>query len=401
MIVSIPDTDYLSSELDPYSDASLLDPYPLHNELRELGPIVRLNKYGVWAMARHQDVYAMLNDWEAFCSDGGIGMANFHTEKPWRPPSLILEADPPLHTRSRAVLSRVLSTAALRRLRGTFEQHAINLVERLVELRRFDAIVDCAAAFPLQVFPDALGLVKEGRENLSPYGNAAFNANGPPNALFDSAIADAARVGPWILSQCMRESLSVDGLGAEVYTSVDTGEISREEAALLVRSLLTAGIDTTIHGIGNAIYAFSYHPEQWELLRATPALARQAFEEVLRFESPVQQFFRTTTRKVEIAGSTIGAEEKLLALFGAANRDPRAWNEPDTFDITRKPARNVAFGAGIHFCLGAMLARLEAEVLLTALARRVKTISPLGTPQRLLNNSLRGLTSLLVEVSTF
>ncbi len=389
-----------SSDADPFSDAMLLEPYALHASLRDLGPVVRLERYGVWAMARHADVYAMLNDWETYGSSAGVGMGNFHTEKPWRPPSLILEADPPLHTRTRAVLSRVLSPTALRRMRATFEERAEALVERLIARRRFDAIVDCAEAFPLEVFPDAVGLAAEGRENLPPYGNAVFNADGPPNALFQSAMEDAARVGPWILAQCRREALAPGGLGADVYASVDSGEIDADEAALLVRSLLSAGLDTTVHGIGNALFCLVNHPAQWARLHADPALARGAFEEALRFESPVQAFFRTTTRAVTVDGIALGPEEKVLALFAAANRDPREWREPDTFDITRKVARNVAFGAGIHFCVGAMLARLEAEIVLAALARRIATIEPDGEPRRLLNNALRGLTSLPVRIRT-
>jgi cytochrome P450 len=388
-----------ASGVDPFSDDSLLEPYAMHAELRDLGAVVRLEKYGVWAMARHADVYTMLNDWETYCSSAGVGMGNFHTEKPWRPPSLILEADPPLHTKTRAVLSRVLSSSALRRMRETFEAQAATLVDALVERGRFDAMHDCAEAFPLSVFPDAVGLQKDGRENLHVYGNAVFNADGPPNPLFMSAMTDAARVGPWILAQCRRDALAPGGLGADVYASVDSGEVNADEAALLVRSLLSAGLDTTVHGIGNALYCFANHPDQWALLHANPALARAAFEEALRFESPVQAFFRTTTRDVTVDGVTLGPEEKVLAFFGAANRDPRAWNDPERFDITRKVAKNVAFGAGIHFCVGAMLARLEAEILLTAMARRIKTFTPTGQPKRLLNNALRGLTSLPVTIT--
>ena len=388
------------SQLDPFCDELLLEPYAMHAALRDLGAVVRLEKYGVWAMARHVDVYAMLNDWETYCSSAGVGFGNFHTEKPWRPPSLILEADPPLHTRTRAVLSRVLSSTALRRMREMFEVRAAALVERLVERGRFDAMVDCANAFPLEVFPDAVGLSKDGRENLAPYGNAVFNADGPTDgALFLSAMKDAARVGPWILAQCRRDALAPGGLGADVYTSVDSGEIGADEAALLVRSLLSAGLDTTVHGIGNALYCFVNHPGQWALLHANPALARAAFEEALRFESPVTAFFRTTTREVTVDGVTLAPEEKVLAFFGAANRDPRVWKDPGTFDITRRVSKNVAFGAGIHFCVGAMLARLEAEVLLTAMARRIESIEPDGAPVRLLNNALRGLTSLPVRIT--
>jgi hypothetical protein len=234
---------------------------------------------------------------------------------------------------------------------------------------------------------------------LHVYGNAVFNADGPPNALFLSAMQDAARVGPWILAQCRRDALAPGGLGADVYASVDSGEITADEGALLVRSLLSAGLDTTVNGIGNALSCFVNHADQWALLHANPALARAAFEEAMRFESPVQAFFRTTTREVTVGGVTMGPEEKVLAFFGAANRDPRGWQNPESFDITRKVAKNVAFGAGIHFCVGAMLARLEAEIILTAMARRIKTIAAAGEPKRLLNNALRGLTSLPVTIT--
>jgi cytochrome P450 len=386
------------SGADPFADATLYDPYPMYASLRELGPVVWLERYETWAMARHAEVYAALGDFATYCSSGGVGLSNFHTEKPWRPPSLILEADPPLHPRTRAVLARVLSSGALRRLREMFEARAAALVERLIARRTFDAMADCAAAFPLEVFPDAVGLSPHGRENLSPYGNAVFNANGPRNAHFESAMGDAARVGPWILEQCRRETLAPGGLGADVYVSVDRGEITEDEGALLVRSLLSAGLDTTVHGIGNTLRCFLADPEQWSLLHANPALARAAFEEGLRVESPVQKFFRTTTRPVEIGDVTIGADEKVLMFFAAANRDERAWNNPERFDITRKVARNVAFGAGIHFCVGAMLARLEAEILLTAMARRIRSIRPTAEPQVLLNNTLRGFTALPVVI---
>src|SRR6201996_1750370 len=140
------------SHSDPFSDATLLDPYALHAELRDLGGVVRLEKYGVWAMARHADVYAMLNDYETYCSSAGVGMNNFHTEKPWRPPSIILEADPPLHTKTRAVLTRILSPAAINVLRETFAREAEALADRLVEQGEFEGIADLAGAYPLKVF---------------------------------------------------------------------------------------------------------------------------------------------------------------------------------------------------------------------------------------------------------
>jgi 4-methoxybenzoate monooxygenase (O-demethylating) len=293
------------SSLDPFADDFLAAPYPFYGELREAGPVVWLERYGLWACARHAEVQAALSDWQAFSSAAGVGIDDFRRTKPWRPPSLILEADPPLHTRSRTVMNRALSAKPMASLRADFKEAAETLAEELVARRRVDAIADIAEAYPLSVFPKAVGLGRDGVENLLPYGAMVFNAFGPRNAYFEAVMAKAAKVVPWINAQCAREALSPTGLGAIIWAAVDAGEITAEEAPLLVRSLLSAGLDTTIVGIGNALYAFATNPAQWQELREKPALARPAFDEVLRWESPIQTFFRTTTRAVDIGGVEI------------------------------------------------------------------------------------------------
>lgn len=386
------------SKVDPFSSEFLANPYPFHEELREAGPVVWLDRYNIWAMARHEEVRACLMDWETFCSSAGVGLSDFRKEAPWRPPSLILEADPPLHTRTRAVLTRILSAAAMKKLWTTFERDAIPLVDRLVERGAFDAVRDLAEVYPLKVLPDAVGLEEEGRENLLPYGNMAFNAFGPRNDLFHQAMANAQPVISWIMSKCRRAALAPDGLGAQIYAAADTGALTEDEASLLVRSFLTAGLDTTVVGLGNALFCFAQHPEQWRRLRDDPSLARAAFDEVLRFESPVQTFFRTTTRPVEVAGVKLGEGEKVLLFLAAANRDARRWEDPARFDITRRATGHLAFGVGIHGCVGMAVARLEAEIVLTLLASRAEAIELDGEPERRLNNTLRGLARLPVRV---
>jgi 4-methoxybenzoate monooxygenase (O-demethylating) len=386
------------STVDPFSREFLTDPYPFHEALREAGPVVRLERYAIWAMARHEEVRASLMDWETFCSSAGVGLSDFRKDPPWRPPSLILEADPPLHTRTRAVLTRILSAAAMKKLWAAFERDAVELVEHLVARGSFDAIKDLAEIYPLKVFPDAVGLAEEGRENLLPYGNMAFNAFGPRNDLFDQAMANAQPVTAWIMSRCQRAALAPDGLGAQIYAAADAGALTENEASLLVRSFLTAGLDTTVVGLGNALFCFAQYPEEWRRLRRDPSLARAAFDEVLRFESPVQTFFRTTTRAVEVSGTKLGEGEKVLLFLAAANRDARRWENPDRFDITRRSMGHLAFGVGIHGCVGMAVARLEAEVVLTLLAQKVEAIELDGEPERRLNNTLRGLSRLPVRV---
>src|SRR6202051_236013 len=213
------------STVDPFSRAFLRDPYPHHEALREAGPVVWLEHYGIWAMARHEQVRDALTDWQTYCSSAGVGLSDFRKEPPWRPPSIILEADPPLHTRTRAVLTRIMSPPSITVLRETFAREAELLVDRLVERREFDGIADLAEAYPLKVFPDAVGLSEDGRENLLPYGSMVFNSFGPRNDLFEAAMANAGPVRDWIMSKCSRAALSPGGLGMQIFTAVDFGEL--------------------------------------------------------------------------------------------------------------------------------------------------------------------------------
>jgi cytochrome P450 len=386
------------SEADPFSIEFFEDPHQIHEDLREAGPVVWLSRYGCWAVARYAEVHGVLNDWQTFCSSRGVGLQDFARETPWRTKSLVLETDPPEHDRARAVLNRVLSPAVMRRLREGFAEAAERLVEELVRRRSFDAIRDVAEAFPLSVFPDALGMRRDGREHLLPFAAVTFNAFGPDNALRRAALAGAAPHLAWVMEQCRRENLAPGGFGAEIHAAVDRGEIAPDEAPLLVRSLFSAGLDTTVNGIGAALYCLARFPQQWAKLHAEPSLARAAFEEAVRFESPVQTFFRTTTRPAGIGGVTIGEGEKVLMFLGAANRDPRRWERPDEYDLMRRSSGHVGFGNGVHMCVGQLLARLEGEVLLAALARRVRAIEITGQPKRRYNNTLRGLESLPVTL---
>ena len=384
-------------DIDPFSNAFLSDPHPFHEEMRDAGPVVRLSHHGIWAMARHAQVQPALANWQTFSSARGVGIDDFAKGKPWRPSSLLLEIDPPLHDRTRTVMNRVLSVGALRKLREDFGAKADALAEKLVERRRFDAIHDLAEVYPLQVFPDAVGLRPDGRENLLPYGGMVFNSFGPRNELFEQSTRDCAPVLDWIFAQCKREALTPDGFGAAIWAAVDGGEIAPDEAEVLVRALLTAGLDTTVIGLGTSMHAFASNPDQWTLLRENPSLLRPSFDEAIRWESPVQTFFRTTTQDVEVEGTTIDKDSKVLLFLAAANRDPRRWSDPDSFDITRQASGHVGFGFGIHQCLGQMVARMEAEAVIGAMIPRVAEIRETAPTQRRLNNTLHAIGTLPVE----
>jgi cytochrome P450 len=385
---------------DPFGHEILSDPYPFHERMREAGPVVYLERYGVWAMARHAEVIHALSDWESFSSGAGVGLADFRKEPPWRPPSLLLEADPPSHDVVRRPVLDLMTPKVAKALHDDFAGPAEDLMDRLVERGSFDGVTELAEIYPIGVFADALGLPAEGRHYLLPYGAMVFNAFGPRNDLFEAAFARADEVREWVAAACQREALAPGGLGAQIWEAVDRGEIAEDQAPLLVRSLVSAGLDTTVYGLGNALYCLATNPAQYELLHADPTLAKNAFEESLRYESPVQTFFRTTTRQVDVEGTVIPEGEKVLLFLGAANRDPRRWDDDaHVYDIRRRTAGHVAFGFGIHVCVGQFIARLEGELILTALARRACQLELAGDPVPKLNNTLKGFGHLPVRVT--
>jgi 4-methoxybenzoate monooxygenase (O-demethylating) len=388
-----------TSDVDPFSHEVLEDPLPMQAALRDAGPMVHLTRYDVYAFARYEQVHAALVDWQQFQSAAGVGLSNFRFEQPWRPPSLLLEADPPRHDAPRRVLTKVLSPRALRRLREAWLADADALVEQvLADGTEFDAVARLAEAFPLRVFPDAVGIPQEGRENLLPYGDHLLNAFGPGNDLVQRGAPRVAELSAWVNAQCARDVLGDDGFGAQIWAASDRGDITPEQAPLVVRSLLSAGVDTTVHGLSAVLYAFAANPEQWQRLREQPSLARVAFDEAVRWESPVQTFFRTATTDVRVGDHVVPDGSKILMFLGAANRDPRRWAAPDSFDLSRDPSGHVGFGMGIHQCAGQHVARLESEALLTALARRVRSIAPAGPTARHHNNTLRAWESIPVRL---
>lgn len=386
-------------EIDPFAREFLLDPYSYHEGLRDPGPVVWLTQYEIYAMARFEEVRSALLDHDTFLSGRGVGLADFAQEKPWRPPSLLLEADPPLHERTRAIMQSVISPASLKELEPVWQSRAESLADDLVKRGEFNAVSDLSEVYPMLVFPDAVGLMEDGRDNLLVYAATVFNAFGPQNEILEESLATARDAAAWVANACKRENLSMGGWGMAVYEAADKGACSQEEAERLVRSLLSAGVDTTVNGIATTVYALTRFPEQWKRLRDNPRLVRRAVEESLRWDSTVQTFFRTTSRDVTLGDVLIPEQSKVLLFLGAANRDPRKWDRPDIFDISRPTSGHVGFGAGIHQCLGQMIARLESQLILTALVERCGSITAVGPIRRRANNTLHAIQSLPVMVS--
>lgn len=385
-------------DVDPFALDVLADPVPADTAIREAAPVVWLPAHGVWAAGRHDEVSAIFRDWGTWTSTGGTGLADIRRGEGWRPPSVLLDADPPAHTAARRVMNRVLAPRALADLAERFAAVAAAVVDEAVDAGEVDAAVALAERFPMTVLPDAVGMAPEGREHLLPYAALNFESMGPPGVLRAEAERRAVGAREYVTWQMRREALTDDGIGATIYAFAETGDIGADDAALLVRSFLSAGIDTTILALGSVVHELARRPDRWAALHADPGLARAAFEEGLRLHTPSPVIGRTATREVTLGDAVIAPDQKLLMMLGAANRDPRRWDAPDDFDLHRRTAGHTSFGAGVHNCVGQVIARMEAEALLGALARRVARIEPTGESQPRLSNWLRGFATVPVRL---
>jgi cytochrome P450 len=384
-------------DVDIFADDVLTNPYPAYTSLRETGAAVYLERYECWALPRYEHVRTALRDHERFSSVDSVGYDSSLNE---RRRGGVLATDRPEHDVLRAVLSESLAPRALAGLKEDIGRRAVELVESVVARGSFDVVSDLARVFPLTVVADLIGMPLRARDEVLGFADAFFNTFGPLNERTKGSLHVADRMLTELISMLGRDNLAPGGWGEALYQAADRGVIGEHQVGPLLRAYLVASMDTTINSIGSALWLFAEHPDAWTALRADRTLLRSAFEEVVRFESPVQVFFRRTTQPVEIGGVTIPRRAQVAMLFGSANRDPRKWPDPDRFDVARAPMDHVGFGAGVHACAGQGLARVEAHAVLSALLDRVESIQLAGPPRRHLNNVIRGLASLPVTVTT-
>ncbi|HXC57701.1 MAG TPA: cytochrome P450 [Steroidobacteraceae bacterium] len=366
-------------DTDPFSRESVRNANAVDDRLRELSPVVRLPKENITMLARYEHVAAGLKDWKTFSS----------TSRPWHDPNsvrpeLLLTDDPPKHSRVRAVVANTLTPKALGHLTENFRRDARSIVDGLRGRAGLpiDAVQDITQPFVYKVLPDLIGLPQEGREHMYAFGNMVWATMGPMNELFQEAMQDTSgAVLEWAGKCCNRENLSAGSLGMAMYEAADRGEVTAQEANLLVGILLSAAADTTVLTLANTIRAFSQYPEQYQMVRANPSLVKAAFEESLRWDSPSRMAGRIAMTDVEIDGYVIPKGERCGLMFAAANRDPRRWENPLQFDVRRNTAGSLGFGHGVHACVGRVLALLEAEALLSALVESVAGFEPAGEPE--------------------
>ena len=327
-----------------------------------------------------------MRDWRAFSS----------TEPPFEEigqPMILLSDDPPDHQRVRTVIAKGMSPAVLRRMQDAFESAAENLVLRLLDGPEvIDGHTDLAKAYVLKVFPDAIGLGDQNREMLIRFGHAQFNMFGPKNEVYRQSMDEAAEVFEWVAVNCKREAVQPGGICMSMYEAADAGDVTPEEAEVLVRTLYSAGSDTTIYSLGNTLRALAEFPSQYQLLRSDiDEFAKRAFEEGIRYDNPARFTRRRATAEIDVDGVTLPANAKLLLLHMPAGRDPRRWENPEVYDITRDVVgKHLGLGFGVHACVGARVARLEGVSLLSALTRHVRSIEIAGKPTTTANMAVHG-----------
>jgi cytochrome P450 len=382
------------SDIDLFSDKALLDPYPHYDALRELGPAVWLSRFGLYILTRFDDVRGALARPEIFSSAQGV-MMNERMNQTLR--GIVLCSDDPEHDRMRKVLIAPLLPRALQELRDRITGEAEALVERLVAKKHFDAATELAQHLPVTIVSELVGLPEEGRERMLLWAQANFDCFGPMNQRTTDAFPIVEEMVRFAFTECIPGKLKPDGWAARIWAAAERGEIRPEQCPVMMNDYMGPSLDTTIFATQAAIRLFAENPDQWDLIRETPSLIPNAVNEVVRLESPIQNFSRVTTQPFVLDGVTLPAGARVIMSYGAANRDPRKWDDPARFDVQRRAMDHLGFGHGVHQCIGNNLARMEIAALLTALAKRVRRIE-LHDAERCLNNVLRGHNRLDVTV---
>jgi cytochrome P450 len=312
--------------------------------------------------------------------------------------------DPPDHTRLRGLVTKAFTARRIEALRDQIQSLTDRLLDKVVTTGRMDAIRDLAFPLPVLVICELMGIPEADRAYFvmqSSSGGALLNPTPPTRAELDSANAGTQRSGAYFEALFeQRRKEPQDDLITQLVQAEEAGDrLSTAELRANVNLLFAAGHETTVNLIGNGILALLRHPDQWRRLRDDPALIPNAIEEILRYESPVQAVGRTVSEPLDLRGVALAENDIVVSLVGAANRDPMVFEEPHRLDITRKDLKPLSFGGGIHFCLGAQLARIEAAVVFDTLVRRLPSLrltEPVQ-PKWRTSFTLRGLTELPVE----
>lgn len=397
--------------------AVIADPYPYYARLRDEAPAYHSHNPDLWVLSRHEDVAAAVRDANRFSSD--LSTSSSFNDNPFNPgikfPSWVsgvlgrvlpirtlLTSDPPEHTQLRRKVSRAFTPKRI----AAWEPRIRDIAEQLVDdiaanvgHEAIDLVRDLASPLPTIVIAEMMGIPDDRHADFKRWSDNLVNGlltGGSRTKLVTSAAAIS-----WFFARTVRQRRR--NPGDDLVSSLIAGERDADALNLveLIKFcvlLLVAGNETTTNLIANTMLALLDRPGLWQQIVANPGLAQAAIEEALRFDGPGQGLLRIAATQITIGEVTIPAGARVLPLIGSANRDPHCCDQPDEFRLDRKPNDHIAFGSGIHFCLGNALARIEARVAIAMLARRLPHLTPNGAPERIASPVLRGLRSLPVAV---
>jgi len=359
------------SLLDP---AVADDPYPFYAHLRREEPVAPLGVMDLWGVGRYDDVVRVLRDPETFSSV--VGTRRLAGED--LPPSMLFN-DPPVHTRLRGLIAKAFTPRVVEQERGAIAARCRELVGAMLATSDPDIVLDLAYPLPVMVISHMLGVADGDQATFKRWSDAIIE-NVAPILLTgdDSVLTDVNREFDAYFSRrlaTLRRQPEDNLLSELVHVETDEGRLTELELLMFCRLLLVAGNETTTGLIVNATRAFAEWPDVLARVRDDLALLPVAIEEALRYYAPFQATFRRTTREVTLSGRTVPADTRLLVFLGSANRDETVFPRPDEFRLDRGNNRHVAFGMGIHYCVGAPLARLEAEIALRELLPRVTGVA--------------------------
>ncbi len=377
---------------NPISAKTRAYPFDKYEELRRKDPVHRLRTISAWVLTQYEDANAVLRDDSRFSRDYG-GKSAYRS---------MLGSDPPDHTRLRTLVSKAFTPLSVADLAPRIQQIVDDLLDATEGRDRFDLIDAFAYPLPVIVIAEMLGVPSEDIEVFRSWSNdIALSVEPTVNDEQQRRIEESGEklydYFEGIIEQ-RRRNPQDDMITALIAAEDEGDRLTHEELLATLLLLLVAGNETTRNLIGNGTLALVRNPDQLERLRNEPDLIDSAINEMLRYDSPVQLDGRMATEEVEIGGKLIKPGQRAICLLGAANRDPSVFTNPDVFDIGRQEASHIAFGRGIHYCLGAPLAILEGRIAFSSLLKRFSSLTLLSEPEYREQVVLRGVKELWIEV---
>ena len=366
-------------KLDLMSPEMRDDPYPTYARLRQEAPVFR-HPMGFVAVSRHADVQHVLRTPELFSSQA-MGGGETRTDRDGNPlpgAGSLIAQDPPVHTEQRRIISRGFTPRMIARLEDKIERLTAELLDGASDKDELDVIADLAVPLPVTVIAELLGLDPARRDDFKRWADTmVIGSTGGRRRRSEQDRKNVAEFRDHILAhiEARRQDPGDDLVSVLIHAEEEEGILSADQVFAFATLLLIAGAETTTNLIGNAVLAADKNPEAFAEVRRDPARVRDFVEETLRWDSPVQLVNRMATEDVELHGETIAAGSFVMAMLGAANRDPDRFDEPNRFDLDRDSSAHLAFGFGAHYCLGASLARLEASTALTRLWEQLPDLS--------------------------